>query len=586
MIKKHSMKESVFLRLVITFLLAIIPIVLLGVWIYDWSVRTVKDEIMDSATARVSFYLKQLEEEIEHIKILQYDCLNDEYLNKLAIRYVIMDQYEYVESMRRLQQRLATIQNSSTYISNVNAHILPIEKTISPVTSVDAIDMDRFEKIRVPSGQKGAQLVEYGGTLHLTTGHEWPITMTKLFMIEITLDTTAFESALKSFTTDMDSGSLLVDLSNGMVFSSEQDTIRISTASGTYTAQSANSDAAVLDISEKDDYIVEVKSDYLNMLYLYYIPHDLIFTPVQGFYVWIWVYALAAFIIITFYYLYTYRLIHKPLENLVKAFEQVENGRFDVSVSMGHKNEFSYLYKGFNTMVRNLSVLIDQVYKQKILMQRSELKQLQSQIKPHFLYNSFFLINTMATVGDENLIPFTKQLGEYFRFITRNASDFIPLKQEVAHARSYTEIQSMRFSRRLQLIFEDYPQELKDMLVPRLMIQPVIENAFEHAVEKTNRKGIVAIRFERYSEYLAVTVEDNGQSLSQEALEGLRLSLVLDENVTDEVTGLVNIHRRIALLSDEKYGLDLERSELGGLKVVLKLGMKGDAEDVSIADRG
>lgn len=586
MLKRRTMKESVFLRLAATFLLAIIPIVLLGVWIYDWSVRSVKKEIMDSATARVSFYLQQLEEEIEHIKILQYDCLNDEHLNKLAIRYFIMDRYEYVESVRNLQQRLITIHNSSSYIANVSAHILPIQKTISAVSSVNPIDMDRFEKIRVPKGIKGAQLVKYGDRLCLTTGHDWSFTFSKLYTIEIDLENTAFENALESFTTDEDSGSLLVDLVSGHVFSSETGAVSVKANAGHYTNLGTANDGMTLEISERDYYIVEVKSDYLNMLYLYYIPHELIFTPLQGFYAWIWVYAFAAIAIIAFYYLYTYRLIHKPLEKLVKAFEQVENGHFDVSVNIDRQNEFSYLYRGFNAMVRNLSVLIDQVYRQKILMQRAELKQLQSQIKPHFLYNSFFLINTMATVGDENLIPFTKQLGEYFRFITRNASDFISLKQEVAHARSYTEIQMMRFSRRLDMVFGDYPEDLAEMPVPRLMIQPVIENAFEYTVGKTNQRAMIAVRFERFHDTLAVTVEDNGQGLSDAELERLRALLAAPQNDTEEVTGLINIHRRIMLLSDDKYGLMLERSALGGLMVTLNLNIKEGFLDASAADRG
>lgn len=586
MFEKRMLKESVFLRLVATFLLAIIPIVLLGVWIYNWSVRSVKKEIMDSATARVSFYLQQLEEEIEHIKILQYDCLNDEYLNKLAIRYFIMNQYEYVENMRSLQQRLVTIHNSSSYIANVSAHILPIQKTISSISSVNPIDTDRFEKVRVPKGLKGAQLVKYGDRLCLTTGHDWSFIFSKLFTIEIDLDNAAFENALKSFTTDEDSGSLLVDLVSGHVFSSETGAVSVKANGGFYTKTGTANDGMAHEISEKDYYIVEVKSDYLNMLYLYYIPHELIFTPVQGFYVWIWVYTFVAFAIIMFYNLYTYRLIHKPLKKLVKAFEQVENGRFDVSIDIDRQNEFSYLHKGFNAMVRNLSVLIDQVYRQKILMQRAELKQLQSQIKPHFLYNSFFLINTMATVGDENLIPFTRQLGEYFRFITRNASDFVPLEEEVAHARSYTEIQAMRFSRRLDMVFGEYPEDLAHMPVPRLMIQPVIENAFEYAVEKTNQRAMIAVRFERLPDTLAVTVEDNGQGLSDAELERLRALLAAPQNDAEEVTGLINIHRRIMLLNDDRYGLMLERSGLGGLRVTLNLNIKEDFLDASAADRG
>src|SRR5690606_6831992 len=97
-----------------------IPIYMLSIYMYRWGSHTVKNEISKSAITQASFYLEELEKEIERIKILQYDCLNDEYLNKLAIRWEVMDIYDTMESIRQLQLRLITIKNSSTYIKNVS----------------------------------------------------------------------------------------------------------------------------------------------------------------------------------------------------------------------------------------------------------------------------------------------------------------------------------------------------------------------------------------------------------------------------------------------------------------------------------
>ncbi|GJM75129.1 hypothetical protein HMSSN036_73450 [Paenibacillus macerans] len=104
------------------------------------------------------------------------------------------------------------------------------------------------------------------------------------------------------------------------------------------------------------------------------------------------------------------------------------------------------------------------------MAQRAELKQLQSQINPHFLYNSFFILNTMAKTGDtERIEQFTTLLGEYFEFVTRNASDLVALEQEIHHARMYAEIQELRFSRRIQVRFDTLPDELRSIPVPRLI---------------------------------------------------------------------------------------------------------------------
>lgn len=553
--------------------MAIVLIIFLGIYLYNWSLNTVKNEIINSSTAQVSFYLTSLEEEIERIKILQHESLTDEYLGKLAVRYSIMDEYEIMESMRKLHQRLVTIHNSSSYTSNVSAHILPIQKTISSTATVSPIDMDKFDQIRVPAGETGAQLVQYKNNLYITTLHTENAGLPQKYMIEIELDTTAFQEALGQFHTYDNSGSFLIDLTHDIVISGKGNDANVSLqdlAGNYHELKSGN--VTYSNINGQKMYVVSVKSDYLNMLLLRYIPQELIFVPLRDFYIWLWVFTGAGAMIMLFYSIYTYNLIHKPMRKLVGSFRHVESGNFNVSIHVNSKNEFGYLYQGFNSMVQNVSALIEQVYKQKILNQRAELKQLQSQISPHFLYNSLFLINTMAKLGDDNLIPFTKLLGDYFQFITRNASDFLPLREEVEHARTYSEIQFMRFPSRLTIQFEDLPDEVKEIQVPRLILQPILENAFKYAVEQTKVKGLITMRFQQDDHALRIIVEDNGTDLSESKLSALQKLLNDTSNI--ETSGLINIHRRLRLIYGDEHGLFLERSAMGGLKVTLQLDPK------------
>ncbi|WP_145036601.1 sensor histidine kinase [Paenibacillus sp. Y412MC10] len=559
--------------MIASFLLAIVLIIFLGIYLYNWSLNTVKNEIINSSTAQVSFYLTSLEEEIERIKILQHESLTDEYLGKLAVRYSIMDEYEIMESMRKLHQRLVTIHNSSSYTSNVSAHILPIQKTISSTATVSPIDMDKFDQIRVPAGETGAQLVQYKNNLYITTLHTENAGLPQKYMIEIELDTTAFQEALGQFHTYDNSGSYLIDLTHDIVISGKGNdaNVRLQDLAGNYH-ELKSGNVTYSNINGQKMYVVSVKSDYLNMLLLRYIPQELIFVPLRDFYIWLWVFTGAGAMIMLFYSIYTYNLIHKPMRKLVGSFRHVESGNFNVSIHVNSKNEFGYLYQGFNSMVQNVSALIEQVYKQKILNQRAELKQLQSQISPHFLYNSLFLINTMAKLGDDNLIPFTKLLGDYFQFITRNASDFLPLREEVEHARTYSEIQFMRFPSRLTIQFEDLPDEVKEIQVPRLILQPILENAFKYAVEQTKVKGLITMRFQQEDRALRIIVEDNGTDLSESKLSALQKLLNDTSNI--ETSGLINIHRRLRLIYGDEHGLFLERSAMGGLKVTLQLDPK------------
>lgn len=571
------MKDSIFVRLLTTFLLAIVFIVSLGVYMYNWSLKTVKNEIINSSTAQVSFYLKSLEQELERIKILQYDSLNDEYLAKLAIRHTIMNEFEIVESMRNLQQRLVTIDNSSSYISNVRAHILPIGKTISSTTSVSPIDREAFERVRIPRGDRGAQIVPYNGKLYLTTLHTGNSSLSQLYMIDVELNTEALKEALGQFHTYADSGSFLIDLTNHSIIKgdSNTDSLHLDELAADYR-QFENGGIATSQINGKKIYVIPVKSEYLNMVLVRYIPQEQIFIPLSGFYIWLWVFTGVGLIIMILYTMYSYNLIHKPMQKLVRSFRRVESGDFNIFIAIDNKHEFRYLYQGFNSMVKNVSALIDQVYKQKILNQKAELKQLQSQISPHFLYNSLFMINTMAKLKDDNLIPYTKLLGEYFQFITRNGADYLPLHQEIEHARTYTEIQLMRFSMRLSVEFAECPEAVRELSVPRLIIQPIIENAFKYAVEQTKGPCLISIGFRQNEDHLLIQIADSGTGLTD--LQLGKLQTLLDDKANQEISGLMNIHRRIQLIYGGESGLSVARSSYGGLQVTLRLypGMAGE----------
>ncbi|QNU68817.1 histidine kinase [Ruminiclostridium herbifermentans] len=549
-----------------------IPIYMLGMYIYKWSLHNVRNEISKTNIAQVSFYLESLEMEIDRIKILQYDCLNDENLNKLSARYGIMGQYEINESLRQLHRRLVTIKNSSNYIKNVNVYIRNVKKTISSNNGINDFDYEMYENIRSAAGIKGAQIIKYKDGLYLSTYQQNNYLMNSPdYIISIELNRQAFIQALSKFNMYDEIGSVLIDKSDSTVIinQAEEDLLlKKEIINGIFS--SGTKGMKLYNIDDKSYYILYVKSEYLNMIYLKCIPEEVVEKPFNSFYIWAWAFTIAVCCIILIYSISTYKLIHKPLIKLVKSFHKVENGDLKVNIQHDQNDEFGYLYKCFNKMMENLNTLIDQVYNQRILMQRAELKQLQAQINPHFLYNSFFAINTMAKTGDENLAIFTKRLGEYFQFITRNSSDKIPLSDEVKHAKVYTEIQLMRFSRALEIKFGEYPEKYSELKVPRIILQPIIENAFNHGLNKLENSRIIVIDFLENDNGLDIIVEDNGCGMTDYDIAELQNALLYTGNDI-ETTGIINIHRRIRLEYGQNSGVMVSKSELGGLKVILRI---------------
>lgn len=159
-------------------------------------------------------------------------------------------------------------------------------------------------------------------------------------------------------------------------------------------------------------------------------------------------------------------------------------------------------------------------------------------------------------------------IGQYFQFITRNDEDEIPLELEVEHSRTYVDMQSICYGDRIQVRFDG---EVPDMVVPRLILQPIIENAYKYALGSMLPKGELWVHTERKGNDFSLYVEDNGNSISDEEIEQLKLRLKLSSNRIEETTGLINVHRRIQLRYGVDHGITLSRSILGGLKVRINL---------------
>jgi two-component system sensor histidine kinase YesM len=165
-------------------------------------------------------------------------------------------------------------------------------------------------------------------------------------------------------------------------------------------------------------------------------------------------------------------------------------------------------------------------------------------------------------------------LGEYFRFLTRNSSDSIPLIDEINHAKGYLDIQATRFSKRLHTSFMECPAKFHSIKVPRLILQPILENAFVHGIERKAVNGFVSVAFEENGDMLHIIVEDNGNEISDSEIQNLQLTIA-NAGGEQEITGIHNIHKRLQLSFSEGSGLQVMRSGLGGLKAVIKINTCG-----------
>jgi len=326
-------------------------------------------------------------------------------------------------------------------------------------------------------------------------------------------------------------------------------------------------DGRLIHVQDEDFFYYQEVLDEYGLILIALYPANTMAETLHEQQKWYWLILIMSAAVLFAIQFFLRKQIHKPLEKLVKAFQAIEQNQLNVRLTDNGKNEFSYLYRSFNTTIDSLQNSIRQNYEHKIAAQNAELKQLQLQINPHFLYNSLFVIYNMAQLEDyDSIKQMTQYLGDYYRFVYRSQEDHIPLAEDYDHALTYLQIQSMRLGTKLTLDAEDPPADWRSLLIPRLTFQPIVENIFKHSFDASG--GNIHISFLADGSQLIAAFQDDGKGMPEDRLRELNQMLQHDHFRHSSVqSGLFNVHYRLHLSLGASSGLRLSHSEYGGLCV-------------------
>ena len=249
--------------------------------------------------------------------------------------------------------------------------------------------------------------------------------------------------------------------------------------------------------------------------------------------------------------------IAKPILNLRSLMKRVEDGDLSVRFSGAHDDEIGELGVGFNEMLGRIQGLIDQVYVEQRSKREAELRILQEQIKPHFLYNALDTIQWMAQEhrGDD-VVRMVGALSSLFRIGLNKGREFIPLSDELEHVQSYLCIQKMRYEDKFDYSIRCDPA-LRSRRVLRLTLQPLVENAIYHGIKERRGHGTLSVEAKLDGDDLLLVVADDGIGMKAESLAQLQDSL---ESGGPGLSGygIRNVHERIRLTFGKPYGLAFE----------------------------
>lgn len=269
--------------------------------------------------------------------------------------------------------------------------------------------------------------------------------------------------------------------------------------------------------------------------------------------------------------------ITRPIRLLKEGMRQTEKGNWQLIQSLNRTDEFGQLIHSYNLMVNRLSVLIDTVYREQLERQQAQYQALQLQINPHFLYNTLATMNSYAIERDAHEISeMSEAMSFMLRYAIQTNLEEITVANELNHIRNYLIIMSHRLQREFEIDVLIPPSLLLEKMVP-LTLQPLVENAFQHAfpigIQEHHR-----IRIDAGTDagVFQVIVEDNGAGIPEERLQQI-MELFRQKKGADTPggrrgsIGLVNVHRRIQLVFGEEYGLSLEAVPEGGTRIVMSM---------------
>lgn len=262
-------------------------------------------------------------------------------------------------------------------------------------------------------------------------------------------------------------------------------------------------------------------------------------------------------------YFITSGMVSSRIERLTHFMQEVQEGSMDMQMESDDRDEIGMLYRGFGSMMKRIRMLINEVYLSKITQKEAELKALQAQINPHFLYNTLSLINWKAlAAGEEDISRMTLALSTFYRTALNRGRNVLQVETELSNTRAYLEIQSMLHDGDFDYEIEAQTEILQCESL-NLILQPLVENAIHHGIEeKTDGRGKITVRGWKEDNCVWFMVEDNGVGMEQE---------VADKILTMESKGygVRNVDERIRLCYGEKYAMKVESVVGKGTKMTI-----------------
>lgn len=259
--------------------------------------------------------------------------------------------------------------------------------------------------------------------------------------------------------------------------------------------------------------------------------------------------------------------IVRPVNGLVEVTNQISKGDFSVRAGSANTSEIDSLSHSVNHMAKNLDLLVNQIKEDERKMRQAELRLLQEQINPHFLYNTLDTIVWLIESGmEKEAEEMVVSLSDFFRLVLNHGKEYNTIKDEERHITSYLKIQQVRYQDILEYDIQ-IPTELYDYQILKMTLQPLVENALYHGIKYKRAKGTIKVHGKKDGDIIILSVEDNGVGMEEDEVKRLREEINRPCKETQKGFGLANVNERIKMNFGAKYGMRIESEKGKGTTV-------------------
>ncbi len=571
-------KSSALGRLLTVFVLIMIPILIISFLFLREYINRLEKEPLDNILHNVNNVAESFQDEVVLMERALTSIIQLESVNQLAHTVDIMEPIEVFDNVNSTRD---IMDNTKSYLNTIECIrlFLPALDVIYNTTGHSGGSQSDFDQElydRIYNGHLNSNIINIiddNLVLSRINSYQAPTVIAMLKMNEQALH--------QKFSAPLiyDNSYFILNLINDdYSLTNLPDDIKEQVIDSVSGAENGYSEININGLNTEEYYLFSYRLTDMGAQYQILIEKTQLSS--SNLYYYFIIVLLVSIVIIIVFFWSAFHIMHKPLNVLVEAFKtQGEKLDLNQKIQYTLTSDFNYLYLEYNQMIDKLNKYILSEFQKDLLIKKVQLKQLQAQINPHFLYNTYFMLYRMikAEQYDKSILV-AQQLGKYFEYITRNAQDIVPLKNELEHAMIYCSIQQLRFSNRIAISCDALDEFYSDIPIPNIILQPIIENAFVYGLENKVEDGLLRINFEYQPTKVIINIEDNGEELTDSGLKMMQDSIqnLTDHTFESEATAIVNIAKRLLFVSDGKSYLTLMRSELGGLKVSFTIHFSND----------